>query len=167
MVRIVFTASNTWIGRAIRWLTKGRVSHCFFQHPSVTWGGEWSTEATWPMVLQRPAERSRHNIVKEFECRFDIEDGFKANRQEIGKWYAFEGLAVFGLWLLIWRVFRHKIRHPFHSTKGDSCSELATKVFRSSKQLPDADKLDPDYTDPESLLKFCEQHSAQFVEFVK
>jgi hypothetical protein len=164
MIRIVFTASDTRIGRLIRKLTKGRVSHCFLQHPSAVWGGEWSTEATWPMVLQRPAERSRHNIVKEFECRFDIVECCRANRKEVGKWYAFEGLAIFGLWLIIWRVFRHKIRHPFHSPKGDFCSELAVKVFRSSKQLPDIDKFDPDYTDPESLLKFCEQHSEFFPE---
>ena len=167
MIRIVFTASDTLMGRLIRWVTNGRVSHVFFQHPSVTWGGEWATEATWPMVLQRPAEKSRHNIVKEFECRFDIEDCFKANRREIGRWYAFEGLAIFGLWLIIWRVFKQKIRHPFHSPKGDFCSELAAKVFRASKVLPDISTFDPDYTDPESVLKYCERNPMYFQVILK
>jgi hypothetical protein len=158
MIRIVFTASNSLLGRIIRKLTKGRVSHVFFQHPSETWGGEWATQATWPMVMQGPAECARHGVVKEFECQFDVVNCFKANRAEVGKWYAFEGLVIFGWFLLIWRVFRHKIRHPFHSAKGDFCSELAVKIFRSSKSLLDLDKLDPDYTDPEMLLKYCEQH---------
>jgi len=164
MIRIVFTASDTWIGRTIRRLTKGRVSHVFFQHPSVTWGGEWATEATWPMVLQRPAEKARHSIYKEFECLFDIEACFQANRNEIGRWYAFEGIAIFGLWLLLWRVFKHKIRHPFHSTKGDFCSELAAKIFRSSKRLPELSTFDPDYTDPEKVLGYCEKYPEFFRE---
>ena len=164
MVRLVFTASNTWMGRAIRWLSRGRVSHVFIQHASAVWGGEWSTEATWPMVLQRPAEKSRHHIFKEFFCEFNAPFALQKIRNEVGRWYAFEGLGIFGVWLLIWRVFHRKIRHPFHSSKGDFCSELVAKMLRAATEVPDTWDLDPDYTTPEDVLVFCETHPKQFKE---
>jgi len=167
MVRLVFTASNTRMGHLIRWLSKGRASHVFIQHPSTVWGGDWATEATWPMVLQRPAERSRHNIVKEFFCDFNAPFALQRIREEVGKWYSFDGLFALGLWLLIWRVFHRKAQHPFHSVRGNLCSELVTKMLRAATEVPDALRLDPDYTTPEMLLVFCERHPAQFKEIPK
>jgi hypothetical protein len=167
MIRVVFTASPSFVSRAIRWVSKGRVSHVFLQHPSETWGGEWATEATWPMVLQRPAERARHNIVKEFECTFGIKAGMHKCRNEVGKWYAFEGFFLIGWWLLLQRLLKRKIRHPFSSTKGDLCMELIIKIFKASPKLAEAAKeLDPDYTTPEQLLQFCEKHPEAFNELV-
>jgi hypothetical protein len=164
MVRIVFTASQTWMGRVIRWLSKGRVSHVFLQHQSKVWGGDWATEATWPMVLQRPAERSRHNIVKEFFCEFGAPAALSQIRDEVGKWYSFDGLFALGFWLLFWRVFHRKLRHPFHSVRGNLCSELVVKMLRAATDVPNTRDLDPDYTTPEMLLTFCEMHPAQFKE---
>jgi hypothetical protein len=163
-VRIVFTASHTWLGRLIRWLSSGRASHVFIQHPSATWGGEWATEATWPMVLQRPAERSRKYIVKEFLCDFNAPLALNKIRDEVGKWYSFDGLLALGAWLLVWRVFHRKLKHPFHSVRGDLCSELVAKMIRAATEVPDTKNLDPDYTTPEQLLCFCEQHPTQFPE---
>ena len=167
MVRLVFTASNTWMGHIIRWLSKGRASHVFIQHPSATWGGDWATEATWPMVLQRPAEHSRHNIVKEFFCEFNASLALQKIRNEVGKWYSFDGLFALGFWLLVWRVFHRKARHPFHSVRGDLCSELVAKMLRAATEVPDTGKFDPDYTTPEMLLAFCETHPTQFKEIPK
>lgn len=156
MVRIVFTASDRWLSRVIRWLSGGRVSHCFIQHPSQVWGGEWATEATWPIVLQRPAEKARHCIFAEYACQFDATPALQKIRKEVGKWYSFDGFFLMGWWLLIKKIFKTRIRHPFHSTKGDICSELLVKFFRSAI-LPGADKLDPDYTTPEGVLRYCEK----------
>jgi hypothetical protein len=161
MIRVVFTASNAWLSRLIRWLSGGRVSHCLIQHPSQVWGGDWVTEATWPMVLQRPAEKGRHHIHSEFICRFDAPPALQKIRREVGKWYAFEGFFLIGWWLLIKKIFKTRIRHPLHSTKGDICSELLVKFFQAA-QLPDANKLDPDYTTPEKVLRYCENHPEQF-----
>lgn len=167
IVRLVFTASETWMGHIIRWLSKGRVSHVFIQHPSTVWGGEWATEATWPMVLQRPAEHSRKHIIKEFECLFDVQSALHKIRSEVGKWYSFDGLFLLGFWLLVWRIFRRKLAHPLHSTRGNLCSELCVKMVQAAKDIPDTETLDPDYATPELLLKFCEAHTIQFREIKK
>jgi len=161
MIRIVFTASNKWLARIIRWLSRGRVSHCFIQHTSKVWGGDWATEATWPMVLQRPVELARHYVYTEFLCNFDAPYALQKIRGEVGKWYSFDGFFLFGWWLFIKRVFKIKIRHPFHSTNGDLCSELLVKFFKAA-YLPGSELMDPDYTTPEVVLKYCEKHPELF-----
>jgi len=167
MVRIVFTRSDTFMSKAIRWLTAGRVSHVLLQYPSEMWGGEWVAEATWPMVLMRPAEKARHGVYKEFECLFDVRTALNAIRGEIGQWYDFQGLAVLGVWLFVWRVFKKKLQHPLHSTSGNKCSELYAKMFKATTELPNTHRFEPEYTSPEDLLDYCEEWPKFFRELPK
>ena len=166
MIRIVFTASSKWASRAIRWLTNGRVSHVFGQWPCEVWGGDWATEATWPMVISRPAELARHNIYREFECLFDAKKALHDIRHEVGQWYDFKGFALVGLWLLFCRIVKNKIKYPFHNTKGDLCSELYSKMLKKAL-LADTIQMNPEFTTPEDLLKYCEAHLQYFRELPK
>src|SRR5512137_1618498 len=95
-VRIVFTASNTLIGKLIRWATNGRVSHVFIQYPDPLWGGEWAAEATVGGVRMVPVEKARHRVVAEYECLFDATAPLQSLWQHIGDHYDYPGLLYFG-----------------------------------------------------------------------
>jgi len=136
MVKIVLTASNTFVGKAIRWITCGDVSHVMIQYGSDLWGGEWVAEAIAKGVVKIPAERARHRVVKEYKCKFDPKPGLHAIRNLIGQRYAFEGILVAGWLILLWRIFKKKINRPFKNVKGQFCSEVAAKFFNAVPTLP-------------------------------
>jgi hypothetical protein len=161
MIRVAFTASNTIVGKLIRLLTRGRVSHCIIQYPDELWGGEWVVEATLQGVRMIPAEKARHNIVAEFECLFDAAPALKKIRNEVGSPYDFQRFFVLGLALIGWRLLKLKIRKPMHSTNGNLCSEFVAKLIMVAG-LDNSSCIDPESITPEELLKYCETHIEHF-----
>ncbi len=159
MIKIVFTASRGFVGRAIRWLTRGRVSHVMIEYTSGAWGGSWIAEATAVGVRKVPSYKARHDVVAEFE--FDGEDGLKALSEYVGQNYDYAGIVVFGWALLWWRIFRRRLKKPTKNTKGQFCSELVSRLF-IAKQLPETETWDPEKKTPEDLLAYCEAHPVQF-----
>src|SRR5512136_2544156 len=71
-IRLVFTASKTFFGKLIRWLTKGKVSHVFLEYDSSLWGGRWVAEATVGRVRKVPSYKARHNVVFEYRAVKDV-----------------------------------------------------------------------------------------------
>jgi len=166
MVRIVYTASDTLFGRAIRWLTNSKVSHVMIQYTSDLWGGEWVAEATLPKVCKLPAERARHNVVEEFECLFDAQPAFHAIRGEIGRWYDFRLLFGFGLILLLWKFLKIKVRRPLGNTKGDVCSEFVAKFYKAAK-LKDSERIVSAKFSPQLSLVYNLAHPEAFRRITK
>jgi hypothetical protein len=166
MIRVVYTASNTLGGKIIRRLTKSTVSHVMIQYPSQLWGGEWVAQASFPTVSLTPAERSRHNIVTEFECLFDGKFGLQGIREEIGRWYDFELLLGLGIVALLWRWLKIKVRRPFGSAQGTICSELAGKFFKASK-IKDSESIDLHKFTPELSLEYTIAHPELFRQLPK
>ena len=160
MIRVVFTKSNMFIGKLIQKIIKG-LSHSMIQTPNSVWGGEWITESTFPMVIQHPAEQSRHNIFAEFECLFDAKKGFKRLRPEFGRLYDIPGLFGFGWVILLWRVFKIKTKNPFASSKALVCSEFITLWFQGC-ELPDVHKWQPEKSSPARLYRYCLKHPELF-----
>lgn len=156
-VRIVFTASNSLIGRVIRWATNGRVSHVFIQYPDPLWGGEWAAEATVGGVRMVPAEKARHSIVAEYECLFDSAKALQSIRSHVGDRYDYAGLLYFGWAILMWRIFRKKVRRPFRSASEEFCSEFAALFLSAAETLKLVPSLEgllpnPEQNDPERIL---------------
>jgi hypothetical protein len=159
MISIVFTASNTLLGKAIRWLSVGRVSHAMIQYESDTWGGDWIAEATLQGVRLVPAEKARHNVVAEYRCTFNALLALRSLRPEIGLGYDFVGLLYFGWVLLAKRWLHRKVRRMVDGP-GDICSELVAKFMRYA-DLPES-PWPAERVTPEQLLEYCEKHPELF-----
>lgn len=160
MYTVVTTASQGWFSRLIRKLTKGRVSHCMLQYPSIDWGGDWVVEAGARGVWPIPAESRRHNIFAEFTCLFDAKEAMQSLRKYIGEHYDYPGLAVFGIVIILWRIFKVRIRRPWADHNAQWCSELMWRFFQFA-QLPETD-VKPESVDPEKVLRYMESHPLLF-----
>jgi hypothetical protein len=136
MVKVVLTASKSLVGRIIRWITRGDVSHVLIQYPSDLWGGEWAAEAISTGVVKRPAEKARHAVVREYRCKFDPKPGLHAIRSLIGEPYAYEGLFIAGWLILLYRIFKKKIRKPLHTANAQFCSEVVARFYDATPELP-------------------------------
>lgn len=163
MIKIVFTASNTWIGRLIRWFTRSKVSHVMLEYTSELWGGQWIAEATATGVRKVPARRARHDVVAEFECLFDADKAIKEIGKYVGLPYDYVGLIVFAWAVISWRYLKTKIRKPLNNTKGQFCSEFITHFFKAA-QLVKTQKWDPELSKPGRLFNYCLKHEELFRE---
>jgi hypothetical protein len=108
-VRVAFTATNFIIPRMIRFFTKGRTSHTMLGYDDDLWGGSWISEATLGGVQNRPAERSMHNIVAVFTCKFDATLAIRDLREHVGDHFDYPGLVLFYWPKVIWRLFHRKM----------------------------------------------------------
>lgn len=161
MNRVVFTASQTWIGKVIRWITGGKVSHAMIQYPDPVWGGDWIAQATWPQVVKVPAEHARHRVYVEYRCPDNVAQAFPKIRDFIGEWYSVEGIVILGWIKLWWRVFRRKFKVPHYTVKGQFCSELVARLFMAAG-LPETAGWDVERITPEDLRLYCERHPELF-----
>lgn len=161
-ISIVFTSSDHWISRAIRWLTDGRVSHCFIEYSSSTWGGRWAAESAVGGVRKIPIHKAKKDVFAEYSC-----DGFEANRaikglsDLVGEKYDYAGLFLLGGIYLMWKVFRMRIKHPTISSQSQKCSELVANLFIAAG-LPGTEKWNAEEKTPEQLLDYCEAHPTYF-----
>lgn len=166
-VRIVFTASKFPLAKLIRWATKGRVSHAMILYDNPMWGGDWVAEATVGGVKMLPAEKVMHNAVAVFKCKFDTWPALQAIRQHVGDGYDYAGLLYFGWAILVWRLFRRKIRRPLRKSSEEFCSEFVAMFLAAAEKLNKVPLLEglwenPERNDPETLMKVLEKYPAQF-----
>jgi hypothetical protein len=135
------------------------------------WGGSWISEATLGGVQNRPAERSMHNIVAVFTCKFDATLAIRDLREHVGDHFDYPGLVLFYWPKVIWRLFHRKIKKPWRSTSSEFCSEYVALFLLAAVRLglvPRLDGLhnDPEKNSPESLLQVLEHHPAYFEKAV-
>lgn len=167
MIRIAFTASPRLLARLIRKMTHGRASHSFILYESQTWGGDWVAEATVGGVRMVPAEKSMHNVVAVYGCKFDASLALQKIRQHVGDGYDYAGLLFFGWAILMWRLFRVKVRRPWRSSSEEFCSEFVAMFLKACQDLeliPKQGALDPDpeKNNPEVLFSILEACPAHF-----
>lgn len=129
-VRIVFTASRTWFGRAIRWITRSKVSHVFIEIP--IWGERFAVESTVSGVRIVPAHKARHNIESEFQCDFPTKTGLLRVAEALGSPYDWAGTFFLGVLIIIGRWFKLKWKKLYWNTKSLKCSELVADFLRAA-----------------------------------
>ena len=164
MVRIVFTASNTTMGKMIRWVTNGKCSHTFIQLPLPPFHGDFAIQAAFPKVEIVPISRARYNIVGEYACGFECDKGFEEIQYLIGEWYDFRGLALFGSIKVLWKLFKKKVKAPWQNAKAQFCSELVARFFMECK-LPNTRDWIPERITPEDLRKYCANNIGTFTQW--
>jgi hypothetical protein len=160
-VKIVFTASNTYFGRLIRWITQSDTSHVMLQYTSDLWGGEWIAEATVTGVRKVPAEKAKHSVIREYVCKFDAKKMLHSMRDYLGEPYDYQSIAVLGWTLLIYKIFQKKITRPLHNHYGQFCSEFISRGFAGDEDLP---KHNWDFTtvSPKEVDTYCKLYPSYF-----
>lgn len=159
-VRVVFTASKTFLGRWIRRLTQSKVSHAFLEYDSSLWGGRWAAEATISGVRKVPAAKARHHVVCQYRVRFDPRPGLRMIAPLFGSAYDVTGILVFAWAIMLWRWFRVRMRRFTRNTKSQLCSELVAR-FLIASQVTGTANWDPERTSPEQIRHLCARHEGE------
>lgn len=156
MITIVFTKSNSWISKVIRWFTRGKSSHVMigtrvhgiqmFLHSTA--GGVQFTP--------RPKELKGCTVVAEYKVVPYVEPGLRKAISYVGDKYDYLGLFGYAWVIALWRLFKKKVRNPLASPRSMVCSEFVASLDRTGKYLPEFAELDPEKTHPEHLRKICE-----------
>lgn len=150
-VRIVFTASKTWFGKLIRWVTRSKVSHVFIEFP--VWDRRMAGEATIGGTRMVLSEKARHNVVAEFKIHADTQPGLIELAKHLGSAYDYAGLFVI-LWAKTLELFKRKMKAPRWSTKSQKCSELIANVL-DHIYLQNSTGWPVEIVTPEDVLNFC------------
>jgi len=170
--RLIWTASNFPIAKLIQAVTKDPAvpvtpSHIMIGYDDELWGGQWVSESTVGGVHNLPAERRMHNVVAIVECLFDTKLALQDVRKYIGDNFDYPGLVFVGWAKLMWRLFRVKVRSPWHSTTAQFCSEYASRMLLAAENHREIPKLNGLYENPEKnypipLLKMALSYPEHF-----
>lgn len=163
-VRIVFTASNSWFGRAIRKITKAGVSHVFIEFD--VWGRRMVLESTVGGTRIVPAARSRHDIVWEYKLKADGKQPIIDMMGYLGTEYDYAGALLIAWVRIAWKWFGLKLTYPTWSSKALKCSEL---LFLFMKKIVPGQFAVPggaEMANPRDILGICERHNELFERVV-
>lgn len=70
----------------------------------------------------------------------------------LGKSYDFGGM-IGASWVLLWRIFKARVKNPTQNNKALFCSELVVTYLRSVN-YPGIEELEASSTTPKDLLEF-------------
>ena len=151
MIKIGFSTSKALTSRAIRWVTRSRVSHVFLLVEDSFLGQSMVMEAIGSgfQLIPYTNFQTGNEIVTLITPVVPLEDGVKKATAWLGEKYNFEGLAGM-LLVLAGRWLGRKWRNPLRSAHAVFCSEVATMILQSVN-YPGVMNLDPQSTDPEDL----------------
>ena len=163
-VRIIFTASKTPLGKLIRKITKSPVSHVMIEIP--VWGRRMIAEATLGGTRLVPSYKSRHHVVKEYTCKFDVKGGLFEISDHLGSHYDYAGLIVIAWTKLTWKWFKSKLKTFKWENKSIKCSELVAMFLRANN-IDGSSELNIELTTPDDILNFCDKNKRIFEEVVE
>jgi hypothetical protein len=158
---VIFTADNSWVSKAIRFITRGKTSHAALTssiggvpvliHASI--GGVQVT----PRRKWLRSNRAVAEFVPASGEGFDL--GLAA--RALGERYDYVSLLGF-IPVLIARRIGARIRNPFARSNATVCSEFVVRAAAGQGRLQALIGLDPERTTPQDLLRACEQESGLF-----
>jgi hypothetical protein len=159
-VSIVYTASQSWFGRAIRWFTKSKASHVYIEFP--VWGRRMAIEATIGGTRLVLAKKARHDVHQEFATAVNKRVALASLVEYLGTEYDYTGVLVMAWLKIAWRWLRLKTTKVCWSTKALKCSELVVYFIRSM-ELGDAfEQLDPETSTPGELMEWMSQRPKEY-----
>lgn len=160
MLSIVFTVSDSFVSKAIRWVTKSETSHVAIG--TEIFGVPVFMHSTVGGVQITPRERYLKNnrVVAEYVANVDVESKLRNNVMKVaeylGEKYDYIGLVGYAILIFAWRLFRKKIKNPLASPTAMVCSEFVVHL-NADGDIPEWDGLDPERTHPQELLERCEK----------
>lgn len=162
IVTVGFSTTNRLLSRAIRFITRGRVSHAWVAFHDDTLDTKVVMQAEWWGYELRPWSRWRQEnlLVAEFELQVPPEMGLRAIRrmaQHLGEAYDKVGALWAGIsgWLRRWWR-AHLTFRPRRTPHKLMCAE-GTLVCLKAAGVEDVQGLYEETTDPETLLEVVER----------
>ncbi len=159
-VRIVFTASQSWFGRMIRWFTKSKVSHVFIEFP--VWDRRMAIEATVGGTRMVLAHKVRHDVVAEYRLNVDTKSALIKLMPYLGTPYDYSGLLLLAWAKIAADWAKAKYRQPFYGTKAAKCSELVAVFVNELGLLRENWVFE--FISPGDLLLYAEMNPGSFDE---
>ncbi len=135
-VYIGFTRGDSFISKAIRFVSEGDVNHVFFLYWSALWGCWMEHGAIGSGFNALPV--TTNGLVDGCTCLidfvgYDLSLGFKRNAQLIGAKYDYTAIPG-----MVWveameHWFRRNVRNPLQTGSRVFCSEIGGKIVIDSK----------------------------------
>lgn len=157
-MKIVFTTSNGWLSKTIRFFTRAKVSHVAFTYYDSLFEREMVIEAITAGFHVRTVDKllKESIIVDSFEIKDEA-----AALKVLGDWlctpYDFGGLIGEAI-VQIAKIFKRRIKNPLSSGKALFCSEAGAHLLQKLG-VPGSEVLDPSTTDPQTLLDFLNSNA--------
>lgn len=122
---VCLSASDSWYGKLIRYITKSTVNHAFVAYYSELHQGWQALQTDGRGVVEVPIESLKYCHK---ECYvfpdLDLLTAIPKSRNYLGDAYDFLGILGFLLKIVVWRLVGRRIVNPLHK-KGDLfCSEF-------------------------------------------
>jgi hypothetical protein len=157
---IVFSTTQMFLSRIIRWATRSRASHVLIG--SELHGIPIVIEASvgGVRILHRDHAVGPSTLVSEYVIVSDRSSDIARAVERLGDKYNYAGLILGFPIVLLARWLGKKIKNPLRSPHEEVCAEFVTEVF---SDIPAFAKLDPSVTTPEDLIEACEK-SADFLK---
>lgn len=157
MVKVGFSTGNNILSRFIRWATKSKASHAWLSFSDSTLKQEMVMQATIGgfSVMTMREFALHHVVVAQIEPKVSLDQAVVDAADWLGVTHYDYGGLIGGLFVVIGRFFKRKIKNPFASSKALFCSEAVVKILQDAK-YPGAEALVPDSTTPQDLLDFMQ-----------
>ena len=163
MIDIIFTASNAWYSRLLRWAEGCTYSHVGIEYDSQDFGGVWLLEAAPEGIVSIPVENSRKGVVRRLRCKYDATKGLKRVGRYVGTSYDYKGAFLLGLFFILQKIWK-KIRRPFFITSQQKCSELIIDFILEDQDVAEVKEWDREWVSPQMVMELCLKHSNLFEE---
>lgn len=156
MITLVFTTTNSWLSKLIRFFTKGRSSHVMVGIK--VYDQDMFLHCTSGGVQVTPREKwlKGSTLVAEYEIVPDVTSGVKQAFRLLNDNYDYPALLGYAWLLVMWRLFKKKVKNPLASTTSYVCSEFVCHLDLTGACIKEWSNLDPERTHPEDLLVICE-----------
>lgn len=168
-VFIGFSTTDVWLSKLIRSVSRSKYSHAWVRHGSELWGGQWVTQADWPVVRTWPWDMASRTwtVQQLYRPTFDITLAMRSVRKDFEKRYDIAGL--FGIFLVtvVQRWFHRRIQNPLASPDELFCSEFVCQMLMNVRlpdgtALPETERWSPEQASPKLLEKYCRRHPELF-----
>lgn len=156
---VVFEKDKGIVPWIIRKLTKSEVNHVAISYESADWEGEWVAEAATKGV--RTVPRKHRQWRKAFKIKYNAVDHVREAGEYIGNKYDFAGLFGFGWIILMWNLFKVRVRKPWRSASKQLCSEWVSRILIHHDEISFED---PEWVNPQQIVELCEQRPDLFEE---
>jgi hypothetical protein len=172
-VSIIFTAPPTLLYRVIKWFTGSNATHVMLGYRDELWGGDWTAAADLDGVRLYQAEQTCQHVESKFMCAFHTDAGLHSVARLINQSYDFADLFSIGLVTLVWRLFKRRIRNPWHRPNAQICSEFVARFLQAAQtsrttipdgcgNLPEVAQWNPESVTPGDIKAYCLRHPKLF-----
>lgn len=153
-IKIGFSASNSFIARFIRKISKSEVSHTFVSFYDEDLGMQVVMEASWSGYRIIPYNKFLEitTPIYEFIYNKDLSENLKWSAKSLTKSYDW----LSAMWLLIKKWVGKKIKNPFRDSKKWHCTEAIIRMLQYSGI---AMELKAEDAWPKDLLEYCKSNN--------